>query len=159
LAMKKIWAKLILLTILLFSLASFFILFSSVVPSLILTNYVDKSFLIGQPLSVATFNCPSQRLRVRALASQCGIKGDGANRLVVDDLTYFAFDQLRQPLHMVYLYEGGFGADISGNKIKPFLAKVANEGIIAQCTYLPEVYKASAIHDGNYCCVRLDADK
>lgn len=159
LVMKKIWAKRALVIILLFSLASFCTLFFSVVPSLILTNYADQSFLIGQPLSVATFNFPSQRLRVRALANQCGIQGDGASRLIVDDLTYFAFDQLRQPLHMVYLYEGGFGADISGNKIKPFLAKMANEGIIAQCTYLPEMYKASAIRDGNYCCVKLDIDK
>jgi hypothetical protein len=148
-----------LLIIMLLSISSFYILFSTLAPQLASLAYSDKGSLLGQPLSVATFDFQSQRLKLRALAAKCGIRGDGANRLVVDDLTYFAFNNLHQPIHMVYLYEGGFGADISGDKIAPFLAKMASSGIVAQCTYLPELYKNQAERDGNYCCVNLDTNK
>ena len=159
LAMQRLWAKWVLIIALVLSLSSFYVLFNTVLPKLILIAKADKGLLLGQPLSVATFNFQSQRLRIRALATTCGIHGDDSNHLVIDDLTYFAFNRLHQPIHMIYLYEGGFGLDVAGDRIEPFLTKMASDGIIAQCTYLPQLYKDKAVRDGNYCCVNLSANK
>ena len=159
LAMQRLWAKCVLLIALVLSLSSFYVLFNTILPKLILTAKADKGLLLGQPLSVATFNFQSQRLRIRALATTCGIHGDDSNHLVIDDLTYFAFNRLHQPIHMIYLYEGGFGLDVAGDRIKPFLTKMTSDGIIARCTYLPQLYKDKAVRDGNYCCVNLSVNK
>jgi hypothetical protein len=156
---QRLWAKCTLLTILLFSLLSSYSLFFMIIPKLVSIAYSDNGLSSSQPLSVPALKYASQRLNVRELAKSCGVVGDGASRLVVDDLTYFAFDGLREPIHMVYLYEGGFGADIPGAEIAPFLAKMKSSGIIAQCTYLPEFYKIQAVRHGNLCCVKLGSIK
>lgn len=159
LAMQRLWAKWVLLIVLVISLSSFYVLFYTILPNLILNSHSDKGLLVGQPLSVSAFNFSTQRLRVRALAKTCGINGDDSTHLVIDDLTYFAFERLHQPVHVIYLYGGGFGLDVAGDRVQPFLTKIASDGIIARCTYLPEFYKDKAVRDGNYCCVNISTNK
>lgn len=159
LAMQRLWAKCVLLIALVLSLSSFYVLFNTILPKLILNSHSDKGLIVGQPLSVSAFNFSTQRLRVRALAKTCGINGDDSSHLVIDDLTYFAFERLHQPVHVIYLYGGGFGLDVAGDRVQPFLTKIASDGIIARCTYLPEFYKDKALRDNNYCCVNISTNK
>jgi hypothetical protein len=137
------------------SLLSSVVLIFLVSPKIILLATSAVDILPGQPLSVKTFNFSVRREHVRSLAKVCDIKGDGARRLVVDDLTYFAFENLQQPLHLIYLYEGGFGADIGGENICSFLSGIGSDGIIAQCTYISPVFNKIVVREGSFCCVNL----
>ena len=136
-------------------LASFMVLLFSLLPRLIAATHTKGDGLNGQALSVPTFDFQINRERVRKLAKACNIKGDGARRLVVDDMTYFAFDNLIEPLHIVYLSELGMGSDIKNIDIKDFLYKKESGGVIAQCTFLPSTLKDVSMRDGNLCCTKL----
>ena len=82
--------------------------------------------------SINAFAYASTRERVRSLAESCGVAGDGATRLVVDNLTYFAFTGLRQPMHLGFMGPGGWGADIAG-KTRKLLVDMQSDGMIARC--------------------------
>jgi hypothetical protein len=148
-------AKLALAMFLLLSLSSFYVLFSTVLPKLVQTNYGDSATLVGQPLSVVTFNFDAEKQKLKKLAKACGLNGDNQSSLVVDDLSYFAFNDLHTPLHVVYLNDAGFGVDIAGDKLTHFLSSLQSPGIIAQCTYFPKVYQRKTIQQNNLCCVNL----
>ncbi|MDO8448281.1 MAG: hypothetical protein Q7T10_05695 [Rhodoferax sp.] len=137
-------------------LLSAFVLFSSLTPRLI--NLLAESNELGVPgqsLSVPTFRYPLQRERIRQFASLCGLKGDGATRLVVDDLTYLAFERLREPMHLAYISEKGMGQDIKGTELIRFLNSKGSSGIIAKCTLLPDAVRPYALEYENLCCVKL----
>jgi len=152
---KRLVGKWSLTTILTLSLLSFAVLIFQVSPKLVVLATSITDVLPGQPLSVKTLNFGSRREKLRLLAKTCDIQGDGAKRLVVDDLTYFAFENLRQPLHLIYLYDGGFGADIGGEKIRSFLSGMGSAGIIAQCTYISPAFNKVVVREGSFCCVNL----
>lgn len=152
---SSIKAKLALGFVLILALLSAYVLFSTVVPNLIASNFADKSALKGQPLSVSIFNFKAQKQKIRKLADACGLTGDNQTRLIVDDLTFFAFDHLHQPLHLVYLNESGFGLDLAGEKLSSFLSNIQSPGIIAQCTYIPTIYQSVKIQEDNLCCVNF----
>lgn len=137
-------------------LTSSMVLVLTVVPRLVEAIHTNGDGLRGQSLSVPTFDFQVNRDRVRSLAKACNLQGDGARRLVVDDMTYFAFDNMTEPLHLVYLSELGMGSDIKNSEIKEFLSRMGSDGVIAQCTFLPPALKDISLHDGNICCVRLE---
>lgn len=140
--------------LLVLSLSSFSILAFQVAPPLFGLVRSTSDTLQGQPLSINAFAFEGARARIRELSATCGLQGDGSSRLVVDDLTYFAFKDLHQPLHAVYLYEGGFGSDI-GNRIRDFLGRMESDGVVSQCTYLSPLLLKDAVRDGNLCCINL----
>jgi hypothetical protein len=136
-------------------LASASVLAVQVVPGLLKAIGAEQIGLRNQPLSVPTFGFSEQRGRIRKFADECSLTGDGARRLVVDDLTYFAFDNLREPLHLVYFYEGAFGADVKGEPTIRMLNRLRVEGIVAQCTFMPSMLMKQARQEGNLCCVKF----
>ena len=136
-------------------LLSALVLVTSVIPRLMNGEEARDFGVPGQPLSVPTFTYPAQREKIRRFASSCGLEGDSARRLVVDDLTYFAFDGLREPMHLVYISESGMGPDIKGGDLIAFLNRMASPGVIAQCTFLPPAVRQYALEDGNLCCANL----
>ncbi len=152
---RNLIGKLSLSTILILSLLSFAVLIFQVSPKLVVLATSTADVLPGQPLSVKTFNFDSRREQVRLLAKTCDIQGDGAKRLVVDDLTYFAFENLRQPLHLIYIYDGGFGSDIGSENIRSFLSGMESAGIVAQCTYISPAFNKIVVREGGFCCVNL----
>lgn len=136
-------------------LASAFVLSVQVIPGLFRAIGSEQIGLENQPLSVKAFGFFEQRERIRKFADECSLNGDGARRLVVDDLTYFAFDNLREPLHLVYFYEGAFGADVKGEPTIRMLERLGVEGIVAQCTFMPAMLMKHALKEGNLCCVKF----
>lgn len=108
-----------------------------------------------QALSIPTFGYAAQKTRIRAFADRCHLQGDGARRLVVDNLTFFAFDRLREPLQSDYLYDQGFGVDLKGNALPALLKRLGSKGVIAQCTLFSESLKGRVLREGNLCCVDL----
>ncbi|MGO4303096.1 hypothetical protein [Cupriavidus sp. RAF12] len=113
--------------------------------------------LLQQGLSIPTLSYPAQRLKIRDFARQCHVGGDGARHLVVDNLTFFAFDGLREPLQSDYLYEHGFGVDLQGDALPRLLKRLGSQAVIAQCTIFPGAFAGKVHREGNLCCVDLSS--
>lgn len=137
-------------------LSSAVVLGASVVPRLINAEVAHSFGLPGQPLSVPNFTYPIQREKIRSFASSCGLEGDRVRRLVVDDLTYFAFDGLREPMHLVYISEIGAGQDFKGIDLIEYLKKMGSPGIIAQCTFMPPAVRLHSTEVNNLCCLNIN---
>ena len=127
-------------------------LLTNITPRLIKQYKSRAASIPDQWLSVPPFYFEERKTIIRTLAARCGIQGDGASRLVIDHETYFAFEQLRQPLHILYISEAGFGGDIRGSEILSFLNKMGSSGIITRCTYIPPALRNSIQKMGGYCC-------
>lgn len=110
--------------------------------------------LPDQPTSTPAFAYGGERAKIRAHAETCGIRGDGATHLVVDDATLFAFEDLRRPYHLFYVSDRGVWAgDRKGEANVAFLRDIGATGIIARCGFFPTALAAKAKTAGDYCCV------
>lgn len=136
------------------TLASTTVLGIQQAPRLLATARSADEAPANQMYSVNAFAFPGARDRIRNLAEACGLPGDGATRLVVDDLAYFAFSDLRQPLNLGMLWPGGWGADVAG-KARNLLVGMQSEGIIGQCRLIPPEFRNQTLQEGNLCCVDL----
>lgn len=133
---------------------SAFVNFTMLTPSFLESMNLSKDFNVyGQPSSILTFHFSERRDRVRKLAFGCGIGGDGSTHLVVDNLTYFAFDNLHEPLHLAYISEKGSGQDIKDNDFIPFLHGMNSPGIIGRCSLFPNSVRPIASEVDGICCL------
>lgn len=126
-----------------------------VLPSTIDSQRSGEVGLPKQALSIPSLWYAAQRDKIREFASQCRVQGDGARRLVVDNLTFFAFEGLREPLQSDYLYKDGFGVDLRGNALPELLQRLGSRSVIAQCTMFPSVFASRMRRMGNLCCADL----
>lgn len=144
-----------------FSVCSVFVLsaivnFSTLAPRLAELVNLESGFGIpDQPGSIQTFRYPEQRDKIKALASICGVAGDGATHLVIDDLTFFSFQNLRAPLHLAYISEKGGGQDIKDVDFIPFLNRLNSPGVIGRCSLFPNSTRSRAIEMDGLCCLKL----
>jgi hypothetical protein len=104
--------------------------------------------------SINAFAYASTREQVRSLAESCGVAGDGATRLAVDSLTYFAFADLHQPMHLGFMGSVGWGADIAG-KTRKLLVDMQSDGMIARCELFGPEFRNQTLREGDLCCVDL----
>ncbi|MBX3204658.1 MAG: hypothetical protein KF764_06285 [Labilithrix sp.] len=126
-------------------------------PRLFALQRVEGTLLPGQPAHVPAFGFAKERTKIREHAARCGISGDGARRLVVDDATYFAFDDLREPVHLIYVSDATmWGVDIPGEKNVALFRELGVSGIISRCSYFPTALEHKATRAGGYCCVSAD---
>ncbi|SDC22147.1 hypothetical protein SAMN05216345_101973 [Cupriavidus sp. YR651] len=138
-------------------LCSSALLLGNVLPQTIRSVNAADIGLPDQGLSIPSFGYARQRDRIRDFAEQCHIRGDGARHLVVDNLTFFAFDGLREPLQSDYLYEHGFGVDLQGDALPRLLKRLGSQAVIAQCTIFPGAFAGKVHREGNLCCVDLSS--
>jgi hypothetical protein len=139
--------------LLVFAILNLCALLANVVPQIIKQSEFHGASIKDQWLSVSPFNFDMQKTTIRSLAHQCNIEGDGSSRLVVDHSTYYAFDRLREPIHVLYISEEGFGGDIKGREIIPFLKEIKSPGIIARCDYIPPALRDTVKRLDGYCCI------
>lgn len=147
-------ANLVLASVLLLSLTSTAVLGFQQGPRLLKAAWSTDAVPANQAYSLNAFAYAGARDRIRNLAEACGLPGDGASRLVVDDLAYFAFTGLRQPIHLGFIWPGGWGADIAG-KTRDLLTGMQSEGIIGRCSLIAPEFRHQTLRDGNLCCVDL----
>ena len=126
-------------------------------PHLVRVARLEGTVLPGQPAYVPALGFSAERPKIRAHAARCGIEGDGARRLVVDDATIFAFEDLREPLHLIYVTDAAmWGHDMPGEKNVALLRELGARGIISRCSYFPTALEPKAKRDDGYCCVGAD---
>lgn len=123
-------------------------------PLLRAARSTDEVPVNQEAYSINAFAYTATRERVRSLAESCGVAGDGATRLAVDNLTYFAFTPLRQPMHLGFMGPGGWGADIAG-KTRELLVDMQSEGMIARCELFGPEFRNQTLREGDLCCVDL----
>ncbi|CAB3884270.1 hypothetical protein LMG26858_03392 [Achromobacter anxifer] len=141
---------------LLFALASMAIFAAYIAPEVWKRSNPPEASVPDQWLSVPALGFDQRRETIRELANQCGIRGDGAEHLVVDHLTYYAFSHLRRPIHALYVSELAYGADLPGEKLIRFLQGLESPGAITQCGYLPAALSVlHVIRKGGYCCAAI----
>jgi len=132
------------------------LLLSKVMPPTIQNLRAAEIGLPGQPLSIPTLGYERQRKQIREFATQCHIEGDAARHLVVDNLTFFAFNDLREPLQSDYVNDQAFGVDYPGQASFKLLREAGARDVIAQCGLLSATLLAKAHRYGNLCCLHLD---
>lgn len=107
-----------------------------------------------EAFSLNAFAYKATRERIRNLAGACDLAGDGATRLVVDNLSYHAFAYLRQPVYLGSLWPWGAGADVAG-KTRRLLVDMQSEGMIGRCDMFGPEFRNQTLREGDFCCVDL----
>lgn len=126
-------------------------------PRLVALARLEGTVLPGQPAYVPALGYDAERPKIRAHAARCSIRGDGARRLVVDDATLFAFEDLREPLHLIYVTDAAmWGYDVPGQKDIALLRRLGASGIISRCSYFPTALEERAKRQDGYCCVSAE---
>lgn len=141
------------------ALVSLMILNSKMVPELYRSASYEMSPPPNQPLSVPHLNQEQHFETIRALAKQCGLPASGVKNLLVDHMTYFAFSNLRQPIHIAYVTEYAYGGDLINGKLVPFLKGLGSPGAIGSCAYMsPQFRHLPQTEMNGYCCVNFGED-
>ena len=118
----------------------------------IFASWSNPGYPEGQRFSVANFGYDGLRGEIIAAAEKCGIRlQDNPRHLVLDELTYFTFQQSYQPFFMTLLDEHGW----SWHHPDPTdtLLYFRSDGMIVGCQWVPSVYKSRAVADGKFCCL------
>ncbi|CAK17990.1 hypothetical protein; putative membrane protein [Pseudomonas entomophila L48] len=136
------------------SLASLFALFSLVTPTLLRNAGYANASLPGQSLSIPLLNTQAHLDSILKLGDTCHIPRAGAEHVVLDHMTYFAYLQDSKPVHVLYVSELGYGADLLNGKLLPFLKARNSPGLITRCEWVPnELRDGQQRNDQGYCCV------
>ena len=115
-------------------------------------SWTKPGYPKGQRESVGNFGYDSLRADIIAAAEKCGIRPqDHPHHLVVDELTYFTFQQAYQPFFMTELDEHGWSTHHPDPTDTLFYFK--SDGMIVGCQWIPSVYRHRAIADGKFCCL------
>lgn len=114
----------------------------------------------GQALSISTVNYTNVREEIIEAAAHCGIRtGESNTHLVVDDSTYFVFNDAYRPFHAGYI-GGFFGRDIGEKKYLTFLKDNKSAGVIARCDKLYPTISKFATQSSDFCCIsRQDIER
>jgi hypothetical protein len=136
--------------------ASMITLLCIVTPSLVKNSSWANADIPDQPLSVPTMNASTHLEAIRALGEKCDIPESGSKNLVLDHMTYFAYSKNENPIHVLYVSEQGYGNDLLGGKLLPFLKAIKSPGVIARCEWIPsELRPLEQKGEMGYCCVSL----
>lgn len=115
-------------------------------------SWTKPGYPRDQRVSVGNFGYDSLRGQILAAAEKCGIHlADHPRHLVLDELTYFTFQQVYQPFFMTELDEHGWSThhpDPSDT-----LLYFRSDGMIVGCQWVPSVYKHRAVASGKFCCL------
>ncbi len=115
-------------------------------------SWTAPGYAKGQRASVGNFGYETLRPAILAAAAKCGIRPENHPRhLVVDELTYFSFQQAYQPLFMITLDDHGW----SRHHPDPTdtLKYYKSAGMIVGCQWIPSVYRTKAVADHGFCCM------
>ncbi|XXD82400.1 hypothetical protein J3P95_17170 [Pseudomonas sp. Z5-35] len=142
--------------LLILATASLITLSALVTPGLVGNAAFTQSSLPGQPLSIPVLGVQPHLDSIIKLGASCNIPTQSAENVVVDHMTYFAYLRDKQPIHVLYVSETGYGGDLSNGKLLPFLKGLNSPGLITRCEWVPYPFReAQEKDDKGYCCVNF----
>ncbi|MGW7773321.1 hypothetical protein ACTWM0_10265 [Pseudomonas machongensis] len=127
-------------------------------PSIVRNASYPAATIPGQPISIPVLGTEQRLEGLRELGQRCNIPQQSAKFLVVDHMTYFAYRQNTQPVHVLYISELAYGGDLKG-RLLPFLKAHGSPGLIARCEWIPAELRDQQQDNGQgYCCVDLSGN-
>ncbi|MCE3046338.1 hypothetical protein [Legionella sp. 16cNR16C] len=142
--------------LILFASLSMAILVRNYLPVLILNSKSTTADISGQYLSIPVFGASQHIKTLNELAKECKLPSENVKNLVVDHMTYFAFKNVPNPIHVLYVSESVYGQDLTNGRLKPFLSKIDSPGLIIRCSYLPpQLGELPRSEKNGYCCINL----
>jgi hypothetical protein len=116
-------------------------------PPLVAASH-ERGYVKAQRLSDSVFGYPEVRREALAAARKCGIAAPAAaDRLIIDDTTYFAFMRSHLPDHL-------YGHPIlSARDPVAYLRSVGSGGLVASCRALSAGLRDRATRVGQICCL------
>ena len=106
----------------------------------------------AHPLSVPVFHYQGARTRITQAAALCGITPDNhAQRLLLDDASYFTFMASRLPDHHLSVLEPQW----RGSMTDPlaYLRAQGIDGVVVACRFMEPAVRAKARELGGVCCL------
>ncbi|WP_244155216.1 hypothetical protein [Pseudomonas guariconensis] len=135
------------------SVASLVALMLLVTPNVLRNAESASASIPGQPLSIPVFGAKAHLDSIRELGRQCHIPEQSASFVVVDHMTYFAYKKDLNPVHVHYVSEDVYGADLKG-RLLPFLKGFYSPGLITRCEWVPASMRSRQVRNSfDYCCV------
>lgn len=142
--------------LLILAMASLVTLSALVTPGIVGNAAFTQSSLPGQPLSIPVLGVQPHLDSIKKLGTSCNIPTQSAENVVVDHMTYFAYLRDKQPIHVLYVSEIGYGGDLSNGKLLPFLKGLNSPGLITRCEWVPYPFReVQEKDDKGYCCVNF----
>ena len=128
------------------AMASMVTLWAALLPDL--PGWLSRGYVPRQRLSISAFGASDARREIQADARLCGIDPtQPLNHLVVDPLTYTAFDRLRQPYFALYLF------DHANKDVLDLLADRGSSGMVVSCGTVPRFLRSRTRRLGHVCCI------
>jgi len=135
------------------SVVSLVALMVLVTPNVVRNAESPSASVPGQPLSIPVFGAKAHLDSIRELGRQCHIPEQSASSVVVDHMTYFAYKRDLNPIHVHYVSEDVYGADLKG-RLLPFLKGLHSPGLITRCEWVPASMRSRQVRNSfDYCCV------
>lgn len=152
----KVWQQGLALGVGALGLLSLCLLFSLYGPALAKVNEAPRTHLANQVFSTQAIHAADQLVSVRRVASYCGLSTQKESALLVDDLTYHAFDRLIRPVHVLQVSEETpLGRDLNG-RLAGFMQQLGGRGFIMRCERVPpQLRRLVHARDAGYCCGRF----
>lgn len=142
--------------LMLFASISMAFLVRNYLPVMISNSRSTTADISGQYLSIPVFGASQHIKTLNELANDCKLSSTRVKNLVVDQMTYFAFKNEPNPIHVLYVSESGYGQDLTNGRLKPFLSKIDSSGLIIRCSYLPpQLGELPRFEKNGYCCINL----
>jgi hypothetical protein len=111
----------------------------------------QAGYIVQQPYSVPVFGYAALEPDILSAARKCDIPDPShANRVVIDDLTYFAFMRSHLPEHRLGLFGMWRGAV---SDPVAYLKSRGSDGVIIGCHLLPDALRRRARRQGAFCCL------
>lgn len=150
----RVTARLVVMLSASLALLSMCVLFYLVTPNLLRNAFNPTASIAGQPLSIPVLGAQAHLDSIRRLGESCHIPTQQAEHVVVDHMTYFAYLNDRNPVHVLYVSEQGYGGDLLDGKLLPFLKARKSPGLITRCEWVPaDLRNAQRQNELGYCCV------
>jgi len=155
----KVAQRILLCYVVSLSLASLITLLYLVTPNLLRNSNYTNASLPGQYLSVPVFGVNAHIESILELGKLCHLPTENAEHLVVDHMTYFAYLKNKNPVHVLYVSELGYGGDLLNGKLLPFLKERNSPGLITRCEWVPKDLRELQQQNGRgYCCIDFNGE-
>ena len=153
----KIWQQGLALGIAGLGLLSLSVVFALYGPALVTVNEAPRSHLSKQVFSTQTLYAADQLASVRRVATYCGLSTEKESALLIDDLTYHAFDRLIRPVHVLQVSEETpLGRDMANGRLTGFMQQLGSRGFVTRCERVPpQLRRLVHARDAGYCCGRF----
>lgn len=135
--------------------ASTLVTVSAHLPALVRNASSPVASIAEQPLSIPSLAALVHLASIEKLAERCGLDQEGASRIVVDHMSYYALRDIRRPIHVLYVSDLGFGGGKAEGWLDPFLRGLGSPGVLARCDWMPPLDAAVVHGERGYCCARL----